>query len=223
MTQELIPDVSLIDNSEERLPVVLALDCSGSMEGPKLEALQSALKDLDRDLKSDPKVAKTARFLVIKFGGDDHVELGPWQDIMDFIPPMLVANGRTPTGAAMLRALAEIKAQKQEMRSAGVLYKRPLVFLISDGAATDDWEEASKLCLAAMGANEVTIFPIGVGDDANIEQLSKFSAKGAMKLDGLKFKELFIWVSASIRVGSKAIKGQNTQIPPNDSWSSMFV
>jgi hypothetical protein len=28
-----IPDVSLIDNSDERAPLVLVLDCSGSMDG----------------------------------------------------------------------------------------------------------------------------------------------------------------------------------------------
>jgi Mg-chelatase subunit ChlD len=31
-----IPDVSLIDNSDERLPIVLVLDCSGSMDGERI-------------------------------------------------------------------------------------------------------------------------------------------------------------------------------------------
>jgi uncharacterized protein YegL len=221
MSQELIPDVSLVDNSEERLPLVLVLDCSGSMGGAKITALQAGLEAMDAELKADPKAAKSVRILVIEFSGDDQVEVGQWQDVMDFVPPRLEANGRTPTGAAMSRALEEIESQKEEMRRAGVSYKRPLVYLMSDGDATDDIEAASQLCLAAMGANKATIFPIGVGDDANLEELSKFSAKGALKLEGLKFKELFMWLSASVKAVSQAAQGQAIQLAPTNSWATV--
>lgn len=89
MSGELIPDVSLIDNSEERLPVVLVLDCSGSMQGGKLVALNAGLATMDKELKNDPKAAKSVRLLVITFGGDDDVQVGQWQDVMDFAPPTL--------------------------------------------------------------------------------------------------------------------------------------
>jgi Mg-chelatase subunit ChlD len=34
-----IPDVSFIDNSEQRTPLILVLDCSGSMQGQPIAQL----------------------------------------------------------------------------------------------------------------------------------------------------------------------------------------
>ena len=220
---ELIPDVSLIDNAEERVPVVLVLDCSGSMGGEPIAALQQGLAAMDADLKGDPKAARSVRVLVVQYGGDDEVEVGQWQDVMDFAPPRLVANGRTPTGSAMQRALDEIESQKEELRRNGIAYKRPLIYLMSDGVPTDDFEGASARSLAAEAANKVAIFPIAVGDDAEQEILSKFSARGALHLDGLNFKELFLWLSASVKVVSQAAQGQAVQLPPTSSWASTTV
>jgi|JI9StandDraft_1071089.scaffolds.fasta_scaffold68216_2 uncharacterized protein YegL len=220
---ELIPDVSLIDNAEERVPVVLVLDCSGSMGGEPIAALQQGLAAMDADLKGDPKAARSVRVLVVQYGGDDEVEVGQWQDVMDFAPPRLVANGRTPTGSAMQRALDEIESQKEELRRNGIAYKRPLIYLMSDGVPTDDFEGASARSLAAEAANKVAIFPIAVGDDADQGILSKFSARGALHLDGLNFKELFLWLSASVKVVSQAAQGQAVQLPPTSSWASTTV
>ncbi len=220
---ELIPDVSLVDNSEERVPMVIVLDCSGSMEGARLRALQAGLAAMETDLKHDPKAAKSVRVLVIQFGGDDEVAVGTWQDVMDFTPPQLTANGRTPTGKAMTEALKQIELQKEELRKNGVAYKRPLVYLMSDGVPTDDFEQAAQLCLAAEGANKVQIYPIAVGDDANREILSKFSRKGALQLNGLNFKELFLWLSASVKAISQAVSGQPVQLPPTNSWATTIA
>ncbi|MDE2344417.1 MAG: hypothetical protein KGL63_13700, partial [Betaproteobacteria bacterium] len=68
-----IPDVALIDNSEERAPLVLVLDCSGSMsESNKIGLLNDGLKTLAAELKDDPITARCGRILVIAFGGDNN-------------------------------------------------------------------------------------------------------------------------------------------------------
>jgi len=216
----IIPDVSLIDNSDERAPPVLVLDCSGSMQGPPIEMLHAGLKHLDEDLKADPITATRGRICVIAFGGDDEVGVTDWQDAMDFEPPEPEASGRTPTGKAIRVALEEIEAQKEELRAAGVSYKRPILMLMSDGEPTDEWESAAVECKAAEAANKVTVFAIAIGPDANKQKLDQFSAKGAVRMDGLKFKELFIWLSRSVRAVSKAVKGETAQLPAIDSWAS---
>lgn len=43
MTMHTIPDVSLVDNSEQRTPLILVLDCSGSMGGDPIEQLNAGL------------------------------------------------------------------------------------------------------------------------------------------------------------------------------------
>jgi len=218
-----IPDVALIDNSDERAPLVLALDCSGSMsEDNKIGLLNEGLKTLEAELKSDPITARCGRVLVISFGGDNDVELmGDWTDAMDFTPPVLTAGGMTPLGAAMRCALDEVEAQKNQMRSAGVSYKRPIVMLLSDGEPTDEWQQVAADCKNAEDSHKVNIMPIGIGSQANRDILGAFSNKGALNLSGLRFKELFIWLSRSIQAVSRAPTGGTVQLNPVDSWAQL--
>jgi uncharacterized protein YegL len=218
-----IPNVDLIDNSDERAPLVLVLDCSGSMqEENKIGLLNEGLKTLEVELKGDPITARCGRVLVISFGGENNIEvMGDWTDAMDFAPPTLVAGGLTPLGAAMRCALDEIEAQKVQMRSAGVSYKRPIVMLLSDGDPTDDWQTVAAECKSAESAHKVNVMPIGIGGQANKTILAAFSNKGALNLSGLKFKELFIWLSRSIQAVSRTTTGGTVQLNPVDSWAQM--
>ena len=211
----LIPDVALQDNTEERVPLVLALDCSGSMSGEPIAALNQGLQALAADLNADPIAAKRVRILIISFGNDNLVTIGDWQDVMDFIPPILEANGTTPTGAAMYCALQEVEKQKMTLRDAGIPYKRPLVYPMSDGQPSDDWEPAAD-------ASKFSVFPIAVGT-ADMAVLGAFGARGALKLDGLKFKELFLWLSASVKVVSQTTAGHTAQMAPVNSWAAVQV
>jgi uncharacterized protein YegL len=217
-----IPDVALQDNTEERVPLVLVLDCSGSMSGEPMVALNQGLQALTADLNADPIAAKRVCILIISYGNDNLVTIGDWQDVMDFTPPILEANGTTPTGAAMQCALQEIEKQKTALRDAGIPYKRPLVYLMSDGQPTDDWQPAADACRKAEAANKLSVFPIAVGT-ADMSVLSAFGTRGALKLDGLKFKELFLWLSASVKVVSQTTAGQTAQMAPVNSWAAVQV
>ena len=217
----IIADVALQDNTDERTPLVLVLDCSGSMEGERIAALNAGLVTLESAMKNDPTTSTRGRVLVIQFGDNDDVTQGDWQDAMDFAAPILEANGRTPTGAAITTALAAIEAQKIELRAAGIAYKRPILMLMSDGEPTDDWKEAADACKAAEAANKVTVFSIGIGEDANLDSLGRFSSKGAVRIKGLQFKELFVWLSASIKAVSQTKKGESAQLSPITSWASV--
>jgi uncharacterized protein YegL len=224
-----IPDVSLIDNSDERLPIVLVLDCSGSMDGEPIGELNQGLKDFEAALSDDPAVATRGRILTVTFGGDDDIAVSQWQDAMDWKAPALEANGRTPTGAAVRTALEAIEAQKAELRNAGVSYKRPLLILMSDGAPTDDWESVADSCKAAENSKKVSVYPIAIGSGlANDEEqreaqvtLTRFSNKAALRLKGMKYKELFVWLSQSVRAASKSATGEAVQLSSPAGWAVM--
>ena len=54
MNDKLIPDIQLENNTSQRLPCVLVLDGSGSMEGNSIsEELNKGLKVLEEELKKD--------------------------------------------------------------------------------------------------------------------------------------------------------------------------
>jgi uncharacterized protein YegL len=218
-----IPDVALIDNSDERAPLVLVLDCSGSMQDDnKIGLLNEGLKTLEAELKNDPITARCGRVLVVSFGGDNNVEvMGDWTDAMDFRAPTLVAGGMTPLGSAMRCALDEVESQKGQMRAAGVSYKRPIVMLLSDGEPTDEWQQVAAECKSAESAHKVNVMAIGIGGQANRQILGAFSNKGALNLSGLKFRELFIWLSRSIQAVSRAATGGTVQLNPVDTWAQM--
>ena len=227
MDQPLIPDVALVDNTEQRTPLVLVLDCSGSMAGEPIEQLNQGLQLLEQELKQDVIAAKRVRLLVVQYGGMDVAEaVGDWHDAMDFSAPRLLANGTTPTGKAVDLALARIEEEKQGFRQAGVAYTRPWLFLMSDGQPTDDWRAAAQRCREAELANKVAVFPIAVGAGARSDALGEFSARGdagVKRLDGLKFQELFLWLSASMKVVSQARPGGQAQLPAVDGWASVEV
>lgn len=226
MTQPIIPDVALVDNSEQRTPLVLVLDRSGSMFGEPIQALNDGLKLLEKELKSDVIAAKRVRLLIIEYGGYDKCEVvGDWCDAMDFTAPVLEANGTTPMGQAVISALDEIEAEKERFKQAGVAYTRPWMFLMSDGEPTDNWQDAANLCCQAEANHKVAVFPIMV-EGASAKVMGAFSNRGVngvKLLKGLQFNELFLWLSASMQVVSQSTPGGQAQLPATDSWASVPV
>lgn len=224
MNDTAIPDVALVDNTEQRTPLVLVLDCSGSMTGPPIQQLNEGLKLLEEELKSDVIAAKRVRVLVVRYGGFDQAETaGDWCDAMDFTAPVLEAAGTTPTGRAIDLALTEIENEKQRFKAAGVAYTRPWLFLMSDGVPTDAWEASAQRARDAETGNKVAIFPIAVGqgDERIMSQFSSKGPGGVKRLQGLQFRELFLWLSASMQVVSQSRPGGQAQLPSTDTWSAV--
>ena len=227
MSNELIPDVALMDNTEQRTPLVLVLDSSGSMQGEAIAQLNEGLRLLERELKKDPIASKRVRLLTIEYGGQDEAHSSArWVDAMDFVAPTLEAGGSTPTGRAVDLALAEVEAEKQRFKQAGISYTRPWMFLMSDGKPTDAWQAAAERCRQAEQANKVAVFPVAVGSAAHRDALGAFSSNGpeAVKvLHGLRFKELFLWLSVSMKTVSQSTPGGQVQLPAVDTWTSAPV
>lgn len=219
----MIPDVALVDNTEQRTPLVLVLDASGSMGGTPIGELNAGLALLEQELKGDSIAAKRVRLLLVQMGGNDQVStVGDWTDAMDFSAPTLAANGTTPTGQAVALALSKIEDEKRNFKQAGVPYTRPWLFLMSDGQPTDSWQAAAEACRQAEAANKVAVFPIAIGGAANAATLGEFSNRGAAGvkfMSGIKFRELFLWLSASMRVVSQSRPGGQVQLPSADGWS----
>ena len=224
MTPTAIPDVALVDNAEQRTPLVLVIDCSGSMAGAPISQLNAGLQVLEQELKADAIASKRVRLLVVQFGGRDQVEMaGDWTDAMDFVAPTFAADGSTPTGQAIDFALARIEEEKMGFKQAGVAYTRPWLFLMSDGQPTDAWQQAADRCRVAEQGNKVAVFPIAIGAGADANVLGQFSSKGSAsvkRLEGLKFQELFLWLSASMKVVSQSKPGGQVQLPAADGWSN---
>jgi uncharacterized protein YegL len=128
-------------------------------------------------------------------------------------------------GTAVLKALDMIGERKQVYRDAGISYYRPWVFLITDGEPYGEPDELMVTALQrvrrAEDEKKVTFFPVGV-EGANLDLLSKFTTRGALKLQGLQFVELFVWLSRSMQRVSASRTGEAVKLPAAN-WAEVTV
>lgn len=203
-----VPEVTLsgeiINDQLAHFPVVLMIDSSGSMEGEKIKAVNSALSKFFTEIASATVGAtRTLRdqgdFAVIRYGNDVKTEVA-WTHGSKLKPcPPFRAVGSTPMGAALFMAgellLDQFRAYERE--DTEVLCGA--VFNLTDGAATDMdpngigtdkktdpellrmWNEAKELIrwfeeAGSTGYSYVQFFHLGV-PGFNTEKLEALSAK----------------------------------------------
>ena len=183
-------------------------------------ALNDGLKLLESDLKADDVARQRVRILVLRVGAPQDVEVvTDWTDAIEFEAPEIEANGMTPLGAGVRRALDEIEAEKGRYREHGIPYNRPWLFVLTDGEPTDpDWERAADECRAAEESGRVSVFCVGVGA-ANMAKLGRFSPRQPLGLKGLAFREFFLWLSRSARAGSKSAPSDTSQMAAPQDWA----
>ena len=199
------------ENPEPRCPCVLLLDVSGSMAGAPIAELNNGLAELKNELSADPLAIKRVEIGIVTFG-PVKVEMD-FQNASTFFPPTLSSQGDTPMGAAIIQALELVRKRKDEYKANGIHYYRPWVFLITDGAPTDSWQSAATAVREAEQSKAVAFFAVGVRG-ANMETLKQISVRDPLMLDGLRFRELFSWLSSSLSRVSVSTPGTEVALPP---------
>jgi uncharacterized protein YegL len=98
------------------------------------------------------------------------------------------------------------------------------MILMTDGAPTDDITEASRRTSEMINAKKLTIFPIGIGEHANMETLQSFSPqRKPLRLKGLNFQAFFEWLSKSVSVTSQSIPGEKVELDISNikDWATL--
>src|SRR5262249_17405993 len=147
---------------EPRLPCVLLLDTSGSMDGRPIEELNAGLLAYRDAVLTDPLATKRVEVALVTFGGTVRV-LSDFTPIHAFFPPRLEASGETPMGAAIQQGLELLRQRKEAYRSHGIAYFRPWLFLITDGVPTDDWKAVPEQVRQGEDTKALSFFTVGVG------------------------------------------------------------
>lgn len=183
------PDVKF---SRRPLHFIYLCDCSGSMAAQgKMESLNQAIRqslpamaDAARD---NPEVDVFVR--AVSFASQARWHLGKptpvqnlhqqWQDLK--VQP----QGLTSMGEAMRLLADAMRTPPMEQRALP-----PVLVLISDGSATDDYEAGLQVLMREPWARKAVRLAIAIGYDANLEDLQKFidpefnTTGGEAKLNG---------------------------------------
>lgn len=206
------------ENPEPRVPCVLLLDVSGSMSGQPIAELNEGLITLKDTLAADSLASKRAEIAIVTFGGT--VKL-----IQDFVtaesfqPPRLTASGNTPMGQAIVTGLEMLASRKSTYRANGISYYRPWAFLITDGGPDDGWQAAAELVKQGEAAKSFAFFTVGV-EGSNFDVLARIATRGPLKLKGLNFRDLFLWLSQSMQAVSRSSPDDKIALLP-PGWAEI--
>jgi len=225
MTDLILYDQDLADNPTARIPVCLVLDTSSSMDGLPINELNEGVTMFMNEILKDEITRYSAEISVVTFGGTVNKVLD-FGNLEDQQVPIFSANGGTPMGEGVETTLDLLDERKKEYKKAGVDYFQPWMILMTDGQPTDSIETAVTQTCDLIENRKLTIFPIGIGDSADMSVLARFSPKRSpMKLQGLKFKEFFEWLSQSVSVVSQSIPGEKIELDAEGlkGWAELEI
>ena len=208
--------VEFAENPEARCACVLLLDTSGSMQGTAIDALNQGLWAFKEDLMKNSLASRRVEVAVVTFDSDVKV-VHEFVTADSFEPPTLTAQGLTHLGAGIHQALDMVQARKALYRTHGVSYYRPWIFMVTDGEPQGEPEQIIEQVTQRIKQDEVNkrvaFFPVGV-ENANLDRLGQISVRTPMKLTGLNFTEMFLWLSASMTAISHSQMDEQIALPP---------
>lgn len=210
----------LRDPEERKCACLLLLDTSWSMTGDRIDELNKALIQFANELEVDALARKRVEVSIMTFGGTVD-QPTPFISARDFRPPTLTAGGGTPMSEAITTGISCLRERVNLYRQYGPCYM-PWIFLITDGEPTDSekWHSAVQAVRDGEAQRSFLFFSVGV-KEADLNRLSQLSQKGAVQLKGLHFRNLFAWLSSSLKKVSSSRPGDSVQLDSISSWTEI--
>ena len=180
MTETLMPGGGV---ARRPLHFIVMADCSGSMKGEKMQALNYALRSMLPHLVAWERDQIQAQLLIriLRFATEPRWHVAEPLPAADLIASWrnleYVHQGRTNMGAAFREVSDALGPDKLERRAL-----RPAILLITDGLPTDPPGafEAGLATLTSSAAGRASLrVAVAIGRDASSEPLDRFRSPDA--------------------------------------------
>jgi uncharacterized protein YegL len=180
------------------------------MTGEPIESLKNGVQVLISTLRQDPYALETAYLSVITFSTTAQ-QLVPLTELSTFQMPDLQAAGTTSLGEALNLLSQRVEAEVARTTADQKGDWKPLVFIMTDGEPTDDWQK---------GLNEYKkrkfgmVIACAAGQGANTNVLKQVTDTVVQldTADSSTIKAFFKWVSASISTGSQKVESGGQEV-----------
>lgn len=221
------PDDLFLESAQKRIPCVILLDTSKSMEGDPIAALSQSLPRAKAAIENDNTAKLAVELAVITFGNGGVKCVQDWTVVSNFHPPALSAGGTTPLGDALNLAMNMIDTRKAYYRQNGASYYQPWLWILTDGAPDIDeaWKNGSKRVETAVKSRKLAAWALTT--DAHQESLDRMReivpANHVLLLEQMNFEAAFEWLSKSlVRVSRTGNQSESDPLPPQIKLSDPF-
>jgi uncharacterized protein YegL len=160
------------------LQFIYIVDCSGSMQGEKIQTVNFAIRETIPAMQDTAKENVNAQVLVrtIKFSDNAQWHVSQPTDVNDFKWTDLSADGVTDMGKALQMLAEALKVENMPQRGLP-----PVLLLLSDGQPTDDFASGLKALMDQPWGKKSVRLAIAIGNDADLDILQKFIGNPEIK------------------------------------------
>ena len=228
LIQDELEDLEFAENPEPRCPVLIIADCSGSMAGEPMDAMNRGVDALYQAIIEDEIARNRVEIALLSFGTYAKVER-EFATVESPVETRMEVAGTTNMHLAIQQGCDLLEERKEMFRVNGVPYFRPIMVLFSDGLPTGTAEEtaaANQRLIEMENGGQLIIFKVGVNAQA-VEAMrnalpNPASSFQPLQLDNLRFSDFFVWLSRSVSAISRSTPGDSVNLPPTD-WASIRV
>ncbi|WP_276948379.1 vWA domain-containing protein [Acetatifactor muris] len=200
----------------KKLPVILLLDVSGSMDGDKIDSLYDATVDMIESFAAAQAKEQSIDVAIITFGRsvELHTPYTPVKELQAKGVDRFQADGMTPMGTAL--KMAKDMIEDRQVTPSRIY--RPAVVLVSDGEPNDDWKGPMDAFINTGRSMKCQRFAVAIGTGADrgvLERFTQDADKVFFAGDASDLSEHFRTISMTVSTNSVA-PNSNAVPTPSD-------
>jgi uncharacterized protein YegL len=217
----------VVEPTRRTMVLFFVVDTSSSMSRSKIGTLNTAIEDVIPEIKaiSEKNADAKIKIAVLEFStGANWLTPAPIE-VADYSWNYLNADGVTDFGAACRELNAKLSRNAFMSDVAG--YFAPAIFLLSDGAPTDEYKAALEELRQNNWFKYAIKVAVAIGDDANKSVLEEFTGSAEAVLtvhtpEALRKMIRFVSVTAS-KIGSQSSGVGKTGVDKAGSKQEAFI